>query len=320
MPPRAKETSSLPPITWTANEGSLTWQLIEELQKPMDFVVLFGKQDPKQNTSSDHKITYLTNWIPNDGPHHDTPEAAVNLWGQINKEWPYFSVLHKFLSTRPNIVPPVITTGTVNLSTTLTSILPFSGLSLPHPVLLQTNSMSLTIHEILNIPASRSLSADNLDIILLHSEPAGVGTGGSWLRSFLARLLHDILIGIIVVTIEWGNPSAPLVAFHPVPTLASLPRLLPHLSPPVYAWHIYQGHKRNTEHVLVIENLCLSVIDRCVVAVLHIYLAIITVVEVIDNRRVAAAVAVIPAFQNFCLLSFKHRRRRMTHIIVRVCA
>jgi hypothetical protein len=31
---------------------------------------------------------------------------------QIHKDFPYFAALHQFLSTRPNIVPPVITTGT----------------------------------------------------------------------------------------------------------------------------------------------------------------------------------------------------------------
>ncbi len=30
---------------------------------------------------------------------------------QINKEFPYFSTLHQFLSTRPNIAPPAVTTG-----------------------------------------------------------------------------------------------------------------------------------------------------------------------------------------------------------------
>ncbi|KAJ6570660.1 hypothetical protein B0H10DRAFT_2237769 [Mycena sp. CBHHK59/15] len=113
-----------------------------ELQKPENFVVLFGKQDPKENTSGDRKITvfeciaetmfpedfklyaktlgsrvkgktedlckiykekaahlhvtggglgapeeagvgggheYLDYYIPQDGPHHDTPAAAVNL-------------------------------------------------------------------------------------------------------------------------------------------------------------------------------------------------------------------------------------------------
>ncbi|KAJ6447637.1 hypothetical protein DFH09DRAFT_1386296, partial [Mycena vulgaris] len=164
----------LPPLPWAANGGALTWTLLACLQEKENFSVLFGKQDPKENTSSDHKITvyeriaqkmfpedfkthakmlgrrvkgktedlckiykekaarlrvtgggvgapedsgadgghqYLDYYIPEDGPHHDTPVAAVNLWEQLNQEFPYFSELHKFLSTRPNVVPPLITTG-----------------------------------------------------------------------------------------------------------------------------------------------------------------------------------------------------------------
>ncbi|KAJ7278764.1 hypothetical protein C8J57DRAFT_1059764, partial [Mycena rebaudengoi] len=49
--------------------------------------------------------------IPEDGPHHDTPQVASNLWEQISEDFPYFAELHKFLCTRPNIIPPVVTTG-----------------------------------------------------------------------------------------------------------------------------------------------------------------------------------------------------------------
>ncbi|KAJ6555530.1 hypothetical protein B0H10DRAFT_1690033, partial [Mycena sp. CBHHK59/15] len=144
-------------IAWAADEGALTWILLEKLQKKENFVVLFGKQDPKENTSGDRKITvyeriaqemfpeeykdhsktlgarvkgktedlckvykekaarlrvtgggvgapedagagggheYLDYYIPGDGPHHDTPAVAVNLWQQLNTEFPYFSELH----------------------------------------------------------------------------------------------------------------------------------------------------------------------------------------------------------------------------------
>ncbi|KAJ7197872.1 hypothetical protein C8J57DRAFT_479770, partial [Mycena rebaudengoi] len=49
--------------------------------------------------------------IPEDGPHHDTPQVASNLCEQISEDFPYFAELHKFLCTRPNIIPPVVTTG-----------------------------------------------------------------------------------------------------------------------------------------------------------------------------------------------------------------
>ncbi|KAJ7036203.1 hypothetical protein C8F04DRAFT_1258313 [Mycena alexandri] len=56
----------------------------------------------EDNTEQTHY--YLDYYIPHDGPHHDTPQAAKNIWEQINNDFPYFSELHKFLSTRPNIV------------------------------------------------------------------------------------------------------------------------------------------------------------------------------------------------------------------------
>ncbi|KAJ7792594.1 hypothetical protein B0H13DRAFT_2393944, partial [Mycena leptocephala] len=64
------------------------------------------------DAESDGVHHYLDYYIPHDGPHHDTPVAAKNIWEQIHKDFPYFAALHQFLSTRPNIVPPVITTGT----------------------------------------------------------------------------------------------------------------------------------------------------------------------------------------------------------------
>ncbi|KAJ7184067.1 hypothetical protein C8R46DRAFT_882667 [Mycena filopes] len=176
MPPACpKEKSTLPSIQWSANGSDLIWRLLGHVQEKENFLVLFGKQDPKENTSGDNKIKvferiasklfpdeyqehpktlgkrvkgkvedlckiyknkslllrqtgggvgapedvgadgvhhYLDYYIPTEGPHHDTPEAAKNLWALITKDFPFFAELHKFLSTRPNVVPPVITTGT----------------------------------------------------------------------------------------------------------------------------------------------------------------------------------------------------------------
>ncbi|KAJ6570403.1 hypothetical protein B0H10DRAFT_1027376 [Mycena sp. CBHHK59/15] len=47
-----KNLPKLAQIAWATDEGALTWILLEKLQKKENFVVLFGKQDPKENTSS----------------------------------------------------------------------------------------------------------------------------------------------------------------------------------------------------------------------------------------------------------------------------
>ncbi|KAJ6538736.1 hypothetical protein B0H10DRAFT_2441828 [Mycena sp. CBHHK59/15] len=48
-----KNLPKLAQIAWAADEGALTWILLEKLQKKENFVVLFRKQDPKENTSGD---------------------------------------------------------------------------------------------------------------------------------------------------------------------------------------------------------------------------------------------------------------------------
>ncbi|KAJ7835145.1 hypothetical protein B0H14DRAFT_3707334 [Mycena olivaceomarginata] len=41
----------------SANDGVLIWRLLDIIQEKENFIVLFDKQDPKQNTSGDNKIT-----------------------------------------------------------------------------------------------------------------------------------------------------------------------------------------------------------------------------------------------------------------------
>ncbi|KAJ8457432.1 hypothetical protein ONZ45_g18315 [Pleurotus djamor] len=47
-----------------------------------------------------------------EGPVEATSTYAVNIWQEIISKFPYFPRLHRILSTRPNITPPVIITGT----------------------------------------------------------------------------------------------------------------------------------------------------------------------------------------------------------------
>ncbi|KAJ7836114.1 hypothetical protein B0H14DRAFT_3870886, partial [Mycena olivaceomarginata] len=53
----APAASKLGPLSWAANQYALTSQLITLLQKQENFIVLFGKKDASENTSSDRKIT-----------------------------------------------------------------------------------------------------------------------------------------------------------------------------------------------------------------------------------------------------------------------
>ncbi|KAF8217950.1 hypothetical protein K438DRAFT_2006909 [Mycena galopus ATCC 62051] len=156
----APAPSKLGPLPWAANQYALTSQLITLLQKQENFVVLFGKKDASENTSSDRKITVyeriakemfpeyfeihaktlgkrvkakaedLVNTYklkaqrlrvtggglgaPDDvaaSQGHEYLDYYIPFDEQLNIEFPFFKDLHKFLSTRPNVVPPVITTG-----------------------------------------------------------------------------------------------------------------------------------------------------------------------------------------------------------------
>jgi hypothetical protein len=46
--PKSGTKSSIPPISWDANQHALTWALLNELEKQENFKVLFGKKDPKE--------------------------------------------------------------------------------------------------------------------------------------------------------------------------------------------------------------------------------------------------------------------------------
>ncbi|KAF8074111.1 hypothetical protein FPV67DRAFT_1650802 [Lyophyllum atratum] len=66
--------------------------------------------EPSQEPSQEGALDF---YIPPTGPDESTPAAAKNLWEQIEKEFPLFPRLHVILSTRPNVVPIVVTTALV---------------------------------------------------------------------------------------------------------------------------------------------------------------------------------------------------------------
>ncbi|KAJ6493756.1 hypothetical protein DFH09DRAFT_947070, partial [Mycena vulgaris] len=45
--PNKNKLPKLPGIAWSANDAALTWTLLEKLRKPVNSIVLFGKQDRK---------------------------------------------------------------------------------------------------------------------------------------------------------------------------------------------------------------------------------------------------------------------------------
>ncbi|KAG7089991.1 hypothetical protein E1B28_011613 [Marasmius oreades] len=64
-----------------------------------------GEEDSKSQA-------FQLDWyIPPGGPFSDTPSDAKNIWDEIILKFPFFARLHSFLSTRPNVIPPVVTTG-----------------------------------------------------------------------------------------------------------------------------------------------------------------------------------------------------------------
>jgi hypothetical protein len=50
------EKSSLPPIAWAANDGHLILWLIDLIQEHENFIVLFGKKDPKEVCKTDEVL------------------------------------------------------------------------------------------------------------------------------------------------------------------------------------------------------------------------------------------------------------------------
>ncbi|KAJ7081235.1 hypothetical protein C8R44DRAFT_653212, partial [Mycena epipterygia] len=54
---------------------------------------------------------YMAFYIPSTGPDCTTTPEAVNIWAQIEQEFPFFPRLHQIFATRPNVTPIAITTG-----------------------------------------------------------------------------------------------------------------------------------------------------------------------------------------------------------------
>ncbi|KAF7972866.1 hypothetical protein HWV62_16910 [Athelia sp. TMB] len=50
-------------------------------------------------------------YVPPSGPNEETDTRAVNIWQDIEQQFPFFPSLHRLYASRPNINPPAVTTG-----------------------------------------------------------------------------------------------------------------------------------------------------------------------------------------------------------------
>ncbi|KAG6904569.1 hypothetical protein DXG01_009009 [Tephrocybe rancida] len=66
-----------------------------------------GIQDGAMKETDEFSVCY----IPPEGPDQSATVEAQNIWDEINKDFPFFPNLHRFLSTRPNVTPIAVTTG-----------------------------------------------------------------------------------------------------------------------------------------------------------------------------------------------------------------
>ncbi|KZT32105.1 hypothetical protein SISSUDRAFT_1067193 [Sistotremastrum suecicum HHB10207 ss-3] len=67
-----------------------------------------GVNGPSDNTDDQGGFSH---YIPPEGPCHDTPPVALNLWSEVCKKFPFFEELHKLVGRRANVVPIVINGG-----------------------------------------------------------------------------------------------------------------------------------------------------------------------------------------------------------------
>ncbi|ESK86732.1 hypothetical protein Moror_15203 [Moniliophthora roreri MCA 2997] len=65
----------------------------------------------EHEATTDTNVISLQFYIPPEGPDHNTPVEAKNIWNQIVGNFKFFPHLHHILSTQANITPPTVTTG-----------------------------------------------------------------------------------------------------------------------------------------------------------------------------------------------------------------
>ncbi|KAF8882601.1 hypothetical protein CPB84DRAFT_1790749 [Gymnopilus junonius] len=64
-------------------------------------------EDPAQSESQEDSVSYFIG----DGPDDATPSKARNIWEKINRTFPFFAEMHRYLCGHPNAIPPLVTTG-----------------------------------------------------------------------------------------------------------------------------------------------------------------------------------------------------------------
>ncbi|KAG7092065.1 hypothetical protein E1B28_008446 [Marasmius oreades] len=93
--------------TWTCVQGKITI-LVKEYKKEAKNLQQTGNGVQEGEDNEDRELWW---YIPSTGPDQNTPPEAHNIWEAIEQRFLFFPHLYQFLSTRPNVIPPVVTTG-----------------------------------------------------------------------------------------------------------------------------------------------------------------------------------------------------------------
>ncbi|KAF8953368.1 hypothetical protein BDZ97DRAFT_1929729 [Flammula alnicola] len=104
----------IPDINWAANKSSLIWGLLAEIEKDVNYRVLYGKKDTAGNTSGETKVT-IYNRIAEatllDMFALDPSMVHDHVKKQIEKEFVFFPMLHCIFASCPNVTPIIVTTA-----------------------------------------------------------------------------------------------------------------------------------------------------------------------------------------------------------------
>ncbi|KAF8900242.1 hypothetical protein CPB84DRAFT_1847304 [Gymnopilus junonius] len=116
-------------------------------------------EDPAQSESQEDSVSYF---IGADGPDDATPSKARNIWEKINRTFPFFAEMHRYLCSRPNAIPPLVTTGVGPAGRSVVQFQPIgeeplqvlASMELTEPQLVTNNSVPPTM------PVHSSASAE----------------------------------------------------------------------------------------------------------------------------------------------------------------
>ncbi|KAF9232460.1 hypothetical protein BU15DRAFT_81226 [Melanogaster broomeanus] len=189
---RKAPTATIPDIQWS---NDMVWQLIDQIERNENRVVLLGKWQKGNKTSGDSKVAvyqrigaavlptyhainaiatgdrgvkssngakddepdeYFDCYIPVSGPDVTTTTEAQSIWDEIVEAFPFFPALHRIFSTRPNVTPIAITTGVGPHGKKTVHFQPLSDDESDPPAFMPAqNSQMLSLHQLLQAEQAR---------------------------------------------------------------------------------------------------------------------------------------------------------------------